>query len=129
MTYTIINIVVTVLFVGFVLWKILPARGVRQIRTPQLKELMQNDDIQFIDVRDRQQYEQFHIYNFKNIPLKHIRKEAKRLEQNQLVVVICQTGTMGNEACKRLKRRGFKKLANVQGGLSTWEPMQVERNK
>lgn len=129
MTYTIINIVVTLLFVGFVLWKILPARGVRQIRTPQLKELLQNDDIQFIDVRDPQQYEQFHVFGFRNIPLKHIRNEAKNLDQSQPVVLICQTGMKGNEACKRLKRRGFKKLANVQGGLSTWEPMHVERNK
>ena len=129
LTYTIINIVVTLLFVGFVLWKIFPARGVRQIRTPQLKELMQNDDIQFIDVRPPQQYDQFHIYGFENIPLKHIRKEATNLNKDQPVVLICQTGTKGNEASKRLKRRGFKKLANVQGGLSTWEPMHVEREK
>ena len=129
MTYTIINIVVTLLFAGFVLWKIFPAREVRQIRTPQLKELMQNDDIQFIDVRSPQQYNQFHIYGFENIPLKDIRKEATNLNKDQPVVLVCQTGTKGNEACKRLKRRGFKKLANLQGGLSTWEPMHVERDK
>ena len=129
MTYTIINIVVTLLFVGFVLQKIFPARGVRQIRTPQLKELMQNDDIQFIDVRPPQQYNQFHIYGFENIPLKQIRKESTNLNKDQPVVLVCQTGMKGNEASKRLKRRGFKKLANLQGGLSTWEPMHVERDK
>ena len=129
MAYTIFVIVVTLLFVGFVLWKIFPARGVRQIRTPQLKELMQNDDIQFIDVRAPQQYAQFHIHRFQNIPLKHIGKEAKNLDKDQPVVLVCQTGMKGNEASKRLKRRGFRKLANVQGGLSTWEPMHVEREK
>src|SRR5699024_1213587 len=112
--YTIINIVVTLLFVGFVLWKIFPARGVRQIRTPQLKELMQNDDIQFIDVRSPQQYNQFHIYGFENIQLKDIRKEATNLNKDQPVVLVSQTGTKSNEACKRIKRRGFKKLANLQ---------------
>src|SRR5699024_5134105 len=117
------------LFVGFVLWKIFPARGVREIRTPQLKELMQNDDIQFIDVRAPQQYEQFHIFRFRNIPLKNINNEAKNLNKDQPVLLDCQTGMKGNEASKRLKRRGFKKLANLQGGLSTWEPMQVEREK
>src|SRR5699024_2596136 len=129
MTYTIINIVVRLLFVGFVLWKIFPDREVRQIRTPQLKELMQNDDIQFIDVSSPKQYNQFHIYGFENIPLKDIRKEATNLNKELPVVLVCQTGTKSNEACKRLKRRGFKKLANLQGGLSTWEPMHVERDK
>src|SRR5699024_1835856 len=108
MTYTIINIVVTLLFVGFVLWKIFSASGDRQIRTLKLKELMQNDDIQFIDVRAPQQYNQFHINGFENIPLKDIRKEATNLNKEQPVVLVCQTGTKGNEACKRLKRRGFK---------------------
>src|SRR5699024_4861494 len=129
MTYTIINIVVTQLLVGLALWKIFPAREDRQIRTPQLKERMQNDDIQFVEVRYTQQYNQFHIYGMQNIPLKDIRKEATKLNKDQPVVLVCQTGTKGNEACKRLKRRGFKKLANLQGGLSTWEPMHVERDK
>lgn len=121
MSYTMINLVIPLLFVGFVLWKIFPARGVRQIRTPELKELLKNKDIQFIDVRTPKEYEQFHIHNFQNIPLNVIRKEAKQLDRELPVVVICQRGTRGNEACKRLKRKGFRKLANVQGGLSTWE--------
>lgn len=122
MLFTIINIVVTLLFVVLVFWKIVPARGVRQIRTPELKELLQNKDIQFIDVRAPSMYGQFHVHGFRNIPLNEIRKAAKELNQDKPVVVICQTGMRSNEACKRLKRRGFKKLANVQGGISTWEP-------
>jgi len=129
MSYTLLNIVVTLLFVGFVMWKIFPARGVRQITTPELKKLMQNKDIQFIDVRPPMQYQQFHIYGFQSIPLKSIRKAAKDLDKDKPVVAICQTGMKGNEACKRLKRRGFKKLANVRGGLSTWEPVHVDRNE
>lgn len=123
MSYTIFNIVVTLLFVAFVLWKILPPRGVRQIRTPELKELMSNKEIQFIDVRTPAEYQQFHVRGFRNIPLSVIRKEASQLDKSQPVVVICQRGPRGNEACKRLKRKGFTKLANVQGGLSTWEAM------
>lgn len=122
MSFTIINIVVTLLFVGFIFWKIVPARGVRQIRTPELKELLQNKEIQFIDVRAPGMYQQFHVHGFTNVPLNEIRKAAKILDQDKPVVVICQTGMRSNEACKRLKRRGFKKLANVQGGISTWEP-------
>ena len=72
-------------------------------------------------------YAQFHIYGFKNIPLKNIRSEAKELDKDQKTIVICQTGAKGNEACKRLKRRGIKDIHNVQGGLSTWDPIHIDR--
>lgn len=127
MSYTLLNIIVTVAFVSFVLWKIMPARGVQQLRAPELRELLQNKEIQFVDVRPPAKYQQFHIFGFDNIPLKEIRKAAKHLSKDKKVVFICQTGTKGNEACKRLKRRGFKNLANVQGGLSAWEPIHIDR--
>lgn len=123
MTFILFNIIVTIAFVGFVLWKILPARGVEQIRTPELRELLKDKEIQFIDVRPHALFQQFHIYGFDNIPLNEIKEAAKHLSKDQKVVLICQTGTKGNEACKRLKRRGFHDLANVQGGLSSWEPV------
>lgn len=127
MSYVMLNIAVTVLFVGFIIWKILPARGVKQIRIEELHHLMEDEDVQLIDVRPQMKYQQSHIRDFKNIPLKEIKKQAAHLSKDKPVVTVCQTGAQGNEACKRLKRRGFKQLANVQGGISTWEPMRAAR--
>lgn len=121
------QVVVSIVFALLVLKKILPARGVEQLTADELREQLKDDSIQFIDVRPPRKYAQFHIYGFKNIPLREIRREAKNLSKDKKVVVICQTGARGNEACKRLKRRGFKKLANVRGGLSTWDPIHIDR--
>jgi len=126
-SFIIFQIVVTILFV-FVIFKIiLPARGVKQITVDELRELLKDDSIQFIDVRPEAKYHNFHIHGFKNIPLKEIRKEADNLSKDKEVVLICQTGAHGNTASKRLKRRGFTKLTNVRGGLSTWEPIHIDR--
>ncbi len=127
MSYTILNIVVTILFVGLVLWKILPARGVKQIREDEVHQLMQSGEAQLIDVRKPEEYQQFHIRGFQNIPLKEIKNQATTLSKDKPVVTVCQTGTKGNEACKRLKRRGFHQLSNIQGGLSTLGPTPVKR--
>lgn len=127
MAYDIVMIVITVLFIWFVFSKILPARGVAQITVDELRPQLKDEDIQFIDVRPPAKYEQFHIYGFKNIPLKEIRKRAKELDKNKKTILVCQTGTKGNEASKRLKRRGFTNLANVRGGLSTWDPIHIDR--
>lgn len=94
----------------------------------ELRKELKNEDVQFIDVRAPAKYSRFHIHGFQNIPLKEIRKRAKTLSQDKKTILICQTGTKGNEACKRLKRRGFKDIHNVRGGLSTWEPIHIERN-
>lgn len=127
--YDLILIGVTVVFVSYVLKKIIPGRGIGQITADQLREYLNEEsikkDTQFIDVRKPMEYAQFHIPGFRNIPLKEIKQEAKNLNKNQKVVVIDRTGMKGNEAAKRLKRRGFKDIENVQGGLSTWTPVQL----
>lgn len=127
MTYDIITFVITILFVAAVLIKILPGRGIQQMTADELRAQLKDESIQFIDVRPPAKYNQFHIYGFKNIPLRDIRKQAKSLSKDKKTIVICQTGAKGNEACKRLKRRGFTNLANVRGGLSTWEPIHIDR--
>lgn len=127
MLYDIITIVITILFVAFVFFKILPGRGVKQITVHELRPQLKDESIQFIDVRPPAKFNQFHIYGFRNIPLKEIRKQAKVLEKDKKIIVICQTGARANEACKRLKRRGFTDLSNVQGGLSTWDPIHIDR--
>lgn len=127
MLLDIVTVVFTLGFVGFVLTKILPGRGVKQITADELRPQLKDENIQFIDVRSPVKYNRFHIFGFENIPLKEIRARAKTLTKDKKTIVICQTGTQGNEACKRLKRKGFTDLSNVRGGLSTWEPIHIDR--
>lgn len=127
MSIGVVKFLTSVIFALIILKIILPARGVGQISVMELHGRLQDESIQFIDVRPPAQYERFHVFGFKNIPLRELRKKAATLDKDRPVVTICQTGAHGNRACKRLKRYGFKKLTNVQGGLSTWEPMQPPR--
>ena len=127
LTLGVVKFVITIIFVFAVLKFILPARGVQQITVNELKSQLKDDSIQFIDVRQAGKYNQFHIFGFKNIPLSEIRKQANMLSKDREIVTICQTGTQGNRACKKLKRQGFTKLSNVRGGLSTWEPIHIDR--
>ena len=126
-TYGLFQIIVSIIFVIFVFKMILPARGVEQITADELRKRLKDVSIQFIDVRPPRKYHQFHIYGFENITLRDIRKEAANLDKSRPIVVICQTCAQANRACKRLKRKGFTKLANVRGGLSTWDPIHIDR--
>ncbi len=100
--------------------QMLPAKGVRQISTAELKTLLKQNDCQFIDVRTPQEFKAKHIRGFKNIPLSHLMNRQHELSKEKEIVVICQTGARSNRAAKMLKKAGFAKLANVKGGISAW---------
>lgn len=127
MLYNLFLLLSSILFAGFVFMKIIPGRGVAQITADELRAQLKDDSIQLIDVRQPAKYEQFHIFGFENIPLREVRKKAHTLSKDKKTIVVCQTGARANEACKRLKRKGFTDLANLQGGLSTWDPIHIDR--
>lgn len=127
MSLGVVKFIITIIFVFVVLKFILPARGVRQITVNELRNQLEDDTIQFIDVRQVSKYNQFHIFGFKNIPVSEISKQVNTLSKEKEIVTICQTGAQGNRACKKLKRQGFTKLSNVRGGISTWEPIHIDR--
>src|SRR5690625_2358949 len=114
----------SVIFALIVLWQIIPPRGVEQITADILVEWLaeKKDTYQFIDIRSPEKFERLHVYGFRNIPLNDLKKEIDTLSKDKKVVVICQRGIYGNEACRILKRRGFSDLANVRGGVVSWEP-------
>lgn len=127
MSIGVIKFFASVIFAFVILKIILPARGVEQITVMELHQRLEDESIQFIDVRPPAHYKRFHVFGFKNIPLRELRKKAATLDKDRPVITVCQTGAHGNRACKRLKRYGFKKLANVRGGMSSWEPIHTYR--
>lgn len=125
--YGVIQLVITLAFVAIVMKLILPARGVKQITVEELRPYLKDENVQLLDVRPEMKYQKFHIYGFKNMPVSEIKNEADKLDKDKLTITICQTGAHGNRACKKLKRRGFTNLANVRGGLSTWDHIHIDR--
>jgi len=107
--------------IGFLLIKqFVPAKGVRNIGTEELKAMLKNKTIQFVDVRTPGEYGARHILEFKNIPLHQLAQKAQQLNKEKEVVVICQSGMRSSKAARQLKKLGFKKITNVKGGMGAW---------
>lgn len=104
----------------FLLLKMKPTSGVRQLTTADLKKELNDKNKQFIDVRTPMEYKGNHIKQFKNLPLATLHKETGKLSKEKEIVVICQSGMRSNAAVKKLKKLGFTKLANVKGGMNAW---------
>lgn len=115
MTY--IQMIAIIFLIWLIASKFIPAKGVKQITGETLKNQLNDKNKQYIDVRTPREYNHGHIEGFKNIPLKKLRRERDTLNKDQEIIVICHTGIRSMDACKRLKRYGFKQLTNVKNGL------------
>ncbi|MFB9758857.1 rhodanese-like domain-containing protein [Ectobacillus funiculus] len=116
----ILNVIVISLVILFLMRRLLPTKGVRQISVAELKKELQDKNKQFVDVRTPGEYKGNHIRNFKNIPLHELAQKALGLSKEKEVVVICQSGMRSNKASKMLKKLGFQKVTNVKGGMNIW---------
>ncbi|PID03119.1 rhodanese [Sporosarcina sp. P2] len=113
--------IIITLIVGFVVWRMKPVKGVRSISTAQLKDRVNDQNVQCIDVRTPAEYSGRHIKKFKNIPLNLLSKQMGTLKKDQEVIVICQSGMRSANAASQLKKAGFVNVTNVRGGMSAWQ--------
>lgn len=104
----------------FFVLRFIPTKGITQITTTELKNLLQDNNKQFIDVRTPGEFSQRKIKGFKNIPLNELSEKITSLNKDKPVVVICQSGMRSSNAAKLLKKKGFKEIINVKGGMSAW---------
>jgi rhodanese-related sulfurtransferase len=75
---------------------------------------------QFVDVRTPGEYAGGHAVRAINIPLSELTSKLGRLEKNEPVYLICQSGRRSKEAADILSENGFKWVFNVTGGTNEW---------
>ncbi|WP_342544398.1 rhodanese-like domain-containing protein [Lysinibacillus sp. FSL W7-1291] len=109
--------IVIALIAAFFIWRMKPTKGVHSISAAQLKNMLNDKDKVFIDVRTPAEYRGRNIPQFKNVPL---GSSFDKLPKDKEIIVICQSGMRSSQACKKLKKQGFKHVTNVRGGMSAY---------
>lgn len=115
-----LNYILIGILLFIIIRRLLPAPGVKHITTADLKNELSTTDGQFIDVRTKGEFKNRNIRGFKNIPLHELPHKTNELSKDKNVFLICQSGMRSNKAAKLLKKKGFKKVTNVKGGMSAW---------
>lgn len=94
--------------------------AVNEITPVEAKARTQQAYAQFVDVRTAEEYNAGHPSRAINIPLAELASKLDRLEKNEPVYVICQTGRRSKEASEILVKNGFPWVFNVSGGATAW---------
>ncbi|MGW5922974.1 adenylyltransferase/sulfurtransferase MoeZ [Nocardia fluminea] len=92
------------------------------ITAAELKDLLDSDKVELIDVREPVEWDIVHITGATLIPKDRILsgEALSELPQNKPIVLHCKTGIRSAEALAALKRAGFADATHLQGGVVAW---------
>lgn len=75
-----------------------------------IQEIQQREDVYFLDVRPRDEYEKGHIPKALSIPLEELPARLKEIPKNKLLLAYCRGKfcTMADEAVYLLHKKGYR---------------------
>jgi rhodanese-related sulfurtransferase len=81
---------------------------------------MYQDGVFLLDVREKSEWDEYHIPRSTLIPLEELQSRTAELPRNQEIVVVCRTGNRSQEGRDILINAGFKHVTSMEGGLVEW---------
>lgn len=93
-----------------------------QVTPLELTALINHDDAQVLDVRDKKSFEKGHILGAHHVALSELPERIVKLHLNpeQPVVVCCDGGISSSSAAITLVKSGFAKVYRLKGGMVDW---------
>ena len=92
------------------------------ISVEELKEV-ENTTIPLVvlDAREKNEFIASHVKGAQHVGYDHFEiKELKHLDRETTIVVYCSVGYRSEKVAEQLKKAGFKKVMNLQGGIFDW---------
>ena len=86
------------------------------------EKIANSGEIQLIDVRTPQEFEEQHIDNATNINCNgaNFEQKAAQLDKSKPVYVQCKSGGRSAKASAKLSEMGFTKIFELDGGMMKW---------
>lgn len=82
----------------------------------QVKSYLRRSDVQVIDLRDTEEYEQLHLKGAVSIPYETLMKRLDEVDAARTVLLYCTHGSVSIKAAKLLADRGYR-TATLAGGI------------
>jgi len=96
--------------------------GVKHISVKSAFELISDDKIFFIDVREKAEH-RIEYFDFNNVflyPLSTILDNIQLIPNGVPLVIVCNEGIRSAKVANLLNRQGFSNVSNLDGGIHEW---------
>lgn len=96
--------------------------GGKNVSVPEATLLMNREDAVIVDVRESGEWSTGHIPNARHIALGQFDKRIGELDKFKArpVILCCASGNRSSSACGALKKAGFERVYNLDGGMRAW---------
>jgi len=112
---------VALLLAGFYAYLELTHPRCETVSVLRAKEMIDIDpSLVILDVRTEEEYAKGHIEGAINIPLEELEQRLDELDRERAILVYCWSGVRSERACEMLIESGFRKVYNMEGGISAW---------
>ena len=94
---------------------------IQNVTAKQLNQWIANNEAVLIDVREPAEFHTSHIQQASLVPL-GIVSDDDLPNTNKKVVIYCQKGVRGNNACIKIIAQNEKRVVyNLEGGIAAWQ--------
>ncbi|HSE26513.1 MAG TPA: efflux RND transporter permease subunit, partial [Pyrinomonadaceae bacterium] len=97
-----------------------PVETLAQISADELYNMLDEDGLQIVDVRQPNDYARGHVPGAVNVPISELSVSLSKLDTQQSVVLMSSEGNRSSTAASILVRQGFHKVFFVVGGMRAW---------
>jgi rhodanese-related sulfurtransferase len=96
---------------------------VKLITADEMQLILDLEDVQLVDLRTPEEFDEIHIVNAQNINFSSPTFEAdiSKLDKEKPVILYCKGGTRSAKCAQKLKSAGFEKIYDLEGGISKWK--------
>ena len=104
------------------LWPLFARPAGNSVSPAEATLLINREDAHIVDVREVDEYSGGHLPEARNIPVGKLAERIGELEKfkNKPIILCCATGMRSGKAGAELKKQGFDKLYNLDGGVDAW---------
>ena len=101
---------------------------VKIVSAEEMQTLIELEDVQLVDVRTPEEYEEGYIAQSQNIDFNSptFEEDIKELDKTRPVVLYCRSGGRSAKCAKKLIDAGFVKIYDLEGGISKWKHKGLE---
>jgi len=100
---------------------------ITEISPEETKELVQNDDVVLIDIREESEVEQGSITGAKLIPRGVLEFKISDLQDvnnpDTKIILYCRSGGRSALAAASLQHMGFSNIMSMAGGYEAWKAL------
>jgi rhodanese-related sulfurtransferase len=94
----------------------------KKLIATDFKVKIDNNNLQLVDVRTPEEFNEGHIKNAGNIDFyeSDFLTQMNKLDKNKPLYIYCRSGGRSGKAAIQLKEQGFTEVYDLQGGILDW---------